>query len=244
MTRFTFGGGNSSAPIWSPDGKYVAYLSERGTSVDIFRKPWDGSGGEERLSNGLGASDLTSYSPDGKAIAFVQNGDVWILPPDGDRTPVPLLQSTANETTPRFSPDGRWLAYSSNESGKDEVYVVPYPRRAGKYQISSGGGVYPLWARDGKELCFVSSNSPTRRGGVGQAVMSVQITGTAPFDYSAQQQVVALPLTGAVVDISPDGQRFVLETFRSQAVPQSKLTVVLEWFEDLKAKTSGGDGGR
>ena len=242
LTRFTFGGGNSAFPIWSPDGKYVAYAAERGSVVDIFRKPWDGSGSVERLTNGLSITEMTSYAPDGKAIAFTQNGDIWVLPLDGDRTPAPYIQTSANEAAPRFSPDGHWLAYSSNESGRDEVYVVPYPHGSGKYQISSGGGVFPLWSRDGKELCFAVSGFSTRRvrGGTGSAVMAVRILGTAPFDYSAQRTVVTLPLSSGVTDIAPDGQRFVLQTFRSQARAQTSLTVVLEWFEDLKAKTSGG----
>jgi serine/threonine protein kinase/Tol biopolymer transport system component len=228
LTRFTFSGGNFSYPIWSPDGKYVVYAAERGTSTDIFRKPWDGGGAEERLSNGLSVSDMTSYSPDGKAIAFVQNGDIWMLPLEGDRTPAPFLHTPASEATPRFSPDGRWLAYSSNESGRDEVYVVPFPKGSGKYQVSSGGGIFPLWTSDGKELCFVK----------GSAIMAVQITGTSPFDYSAQRKLVTLPPSTFLADITPDGQQFIIETFRSQAVAQTSLTVVLEWFDELKTRVS------
>ncbi|HEX9614487.1 MAG TPA: protein kinase, partial [Bacteroidota bacterium] len=106
MTRFTFGGGNSSYPIWSPDGRYVFYASERGPVVDIFRKPWDGSSAEERLTNGLSVSELSSCSPDGKTLAFVQNGDIWTLALDGGQSPTPFMDSPANEATPKFSPDG------------------------------------------------------------------------------------------------------------------------------------------
>ena len=244
LTRFTFGGGNSNFPIWSPDGRYIAYAAERGTMVDIFRKPWDGSGAEERLTTGLSVSELTSFSPDGKTIAFVQNGDIWMLPLDGDRTPQPFLNTGANEATPRFSPDGRWLAYSSNESGNDEIYVVPYPRREGKYQISSGGGVIPFWTRDGKELCFVTSSSQTRRRRSGGALMGVEITGTTPFDYSAERTIATLPPSSIITDIVPNGQQFVITVFRTQAVGRSDLTAVIEWFDDLKAKTSVGGGAR
>ncbi len=244
LTRFTFGGGNSSFPIWSPDGKHVVYAAERGTVVDIFRKPWDGSGAEERLTNGLSVSEISSYAPDGKAVAFVQNGDIWILPLDGDRTPKPFLSSAANEATPRFSPDGRWLAYSSNESGNDEIYVVPYPRREGKFQISSGGGAVPFWTRDGKELCFMTSSAQNRRRRAGGTIMAVQITGTAPFDYSAERLIATLPPNSFATDITPNGQQFVISIFRTQTIGQSDLTVVLEWFEDLKAKTSGMSAGR
>lgn len=229
LTRFTFGGGNFGNPIWSRDGKEIAYYSERGTAVDIFKKPWDGSGAEERLTQGLGVSYVSSYAPDGKAIAYVQNGDIWILPLDGDRKPIPFLSTPASEGFPSFSPDGRWLAYSSSESGRDEIYVVPYPQRAGKYQVSSGGGTYPLWTSDGKELCYTS----------GSVIKAVTITGTDPFDYSAERKVVTLPPSAYLADVAPNGQQFIIGTFRSQTVAQSSLTVVLEWFDDLKAKTSG-----
>ncbi|MEX2117622.1 MAG: protein kinase [Bacteroidota bacterium] len=242
LTRFTFGGGNSNFPIWSPDGRYIAYAAERGTVVDIFKKPWDGSGAEERLTTGLTVSDLTSFSPDGKTIAFVQNGDIWMLPLDGDRTPRPFLNTRANESTPKFSPDGRWLAYSSNESGNDEIYVVPYPRREGKFQISSGGGALPIWTRDGKELCFVTSSSQRGRRRSGGALMGVEITGTAPFDYSAERTIATLPPSSIIADITPNGRQFVIAVFRTQAVGQSNLIAVLEWFDDLRAKTSVGGG--
>ncbi|HAL57200.1 MAG TPA: hypothetical protein DCP63_12200 [Bacteroidetes bacterium] len=239
LTRFTFGGGNSSFPIWSPDGKFVSYDSERGTATDIFRKPWDGSGPEERLTNGLSISELTSYSPDGKVISFVQNGDIWILPLEGDRKPFPFLETIASEATPRFSPDGKWLAYSSNESGTDQIYVVPYPRRPGKYQISSGGGTTPFWTKDGKELCYVTERSATpRRRGAGGVLMSVEITGTAPFDYSAEKVIADLPPSSTVTDITPNGQQFLTAIFRSQTLGQSGLIVVLEWFEDLKTRVT------
>ncbi len=237
LTRFTFGGGNSSFPVWSPDGKYVVYTSERGSMIDLFRKPWDGSSAGERLTTGLSVSEVSSYSPDGKAIAFVQNGDVWILPLDGDRTPRPFIEGPANEASPRFSADGRWLAYSSNESGNDEIYVVPYPQRSAKFQISSGGGATPFWTRDGKELVFTTSSALNRRRRSGGAIMAVQITGTAPFDYSAERTLVALPPSSVVTDISPNGQQFVLTVARTQTQGQNDLTTVLEWFDDLKTKT-------
>ncbi len=236
MTRFTFGGGNSSYPIWSPDGRYVIYASERGPSVDIFMKPWDGSRSEERLSTGLSVSEISSASPDGKTVAFVQNGDIWMLPLEDERTPYPFLESPANEATPRFSPDGRWLAYSSNESGTDEVYVVPFPGKGAKFQISAGGGALPFWAESGKELYFLTNVGRNRRRVAGSQVMSVRIHGTAPFDYSSERTVVALPPSSAVADITPDGQRFVVSQFQTNIQGQTDLTVVLEWFEDLKRK--------
>lgn len=229
MTRFTFGGGNSTYPIWSPDGKYIAYVSERGTANDIFRKPWDGSGPEERLTNGLNIWNLTSWSPDGRNIAFVQNGDIWILPLEENQTAAPFLNSPAGEANPRFSPDGRWLAFDSNESGRQEVYVVPFPRGNAKYMVSSGGGSNPFWDRRGKELYF------TR----GSSVMAVEIISTSPFDYSAQKKIFTLPPSTLLTDLAPSGQ-FVATILSKQAKAQTKLEVVLNWFDDLKSKVAGG----
>jgi Tol biopolymer transport system component len=228
LTRLTFGGGNHSFPIWSLDGKYVTYIAEKGTTSDIFRKAWDGSGAEERLTNGLSVTALTSFTPDGK-VAFVQNGDIWLLPLDGDRKPILLLHSAASEANAQFSPNGRWMAYNSNESGKDEVYVVPHPKHDGKWQVSTGGGVYPLWTRDGKELFYVN----------GSSIMVVQITGISTFDFSAPRKLLDLPPDATVADIAPNGQQFVVDVVRSRQVTQSKLTVVLEWFDELKTKASG-----
>jgi Tol biopolymer transport system component len=204
------------------------YIAEKGTTSDIFRKTWDGSGAEERLTNGLSASGLTSFTPDGK-VAYVQNGDIWILPLDGDRKPILFLHNAANEGNAQFSPDGRWMAYNSNESGRDEIYIVPYPKHDGKWQVSTGGGIYPLWTRDGKELCYLN----------GSSIMVVQITGSSTFDFSVPRKLLDIPPDAFVADIAPNGQQFLLGVVRSRRVTQSKLTVVLEWFDELRAKASG-----
>ena len=229
LTRLTFGGGNHGSPIWSPDGNYIAYFAEEGSSTDIFRKAWDGSGVEERLTSGFTVSALSSFSPDGKSLAFVQNGDIWILPLEGERKPIPFLQSAANEAGGLLSPDGRWMAYSSNESGRDEIYVVPYPKQDGKWQISTGGGITPLWSRNGKELFYTN----------GSSVMTVGITGTSRLDFSIPRKLFDLPPAGAIADVAPDGERFVAAIVRAQQTTQPRLTVVLEWFDDLKEKLSG-----
>lgn len=229
LTRLTFGGGNNDLAIWSPDGRYVMYQSEKGRSPNIFRKLWDGSGGEERLTTSPNAQIPTSCSPDGKLLAFSESGDIWILPLDNERKPWPFIQSPAIEGNAVFSPDGRWVAYNSNESGKFEVYVVPFPRRDGKWQVSNGGGFAPLWSGSGRELLF--SN--------GAALMAVDISPDASFDYSVPRKLCDMPASVAgVFDAARDGQRFVVEVALTQQISMSRINIDLEWFTELNEKFS------
>lgn len=229
LTRLTFAGGNNDLPIWSPDGKYVVYSAEKGKSPNIFRKPWDGSGAEERLTNDPNAQNPTSFTPDGKMLSYEQNGDIWILPLEGDRKPWPFIQSSAIEVGEYFSPDGRWMAYVSNESGKSEVYVTAFPKREGKWQISVGGGAGPIWSRNGKELFFTN----------GSSLMVVNVTAGSTFDFSVPRKLCDIPPSTSVWDIAVDGQQFLALVSQSQQLTLPRLEVVTEWFEELKAKFAG-----
>jgi eukaryotic-like serine/threonine-protein kinase len=234
LTRLTFGGGNNNFPVWSPDGKYVAYNSEKGNAPNIFRKPWDGSGAEERLTSSSTAQIPVSFTPDGKMLSFNQNGDIWILPLDStggrsDRDAWSFIQSPAEESGGRFSPDGRWMAYTSNESGKNEVCVVAFPKREGKWQISNGGGIDPMWSRNGKELFYFN----------GSSLMVVNVLATNTFDSSVPRKVCEIPTNVSLWDISPDGQRFLAVDTRTQQMTLPRFEVVTEWFEAVKAKCAG-----
>ena len=229
MTRLTFSGGNHATPLWSPDGKYVVYTAENGATPNIYKKSWDGSGAEERLTRGLNVSGLTSYRKDGKALAFDQDGDVWVLPFEGEQKPFPFVHAAANEQSGVFSPNGRWLAYSSNESGRYEIYVVPYPKKDGKWQISIDGGVYPLWNPNGKELFYVN----------GIKMMVAEVKESATFDFSVPHRLFDIPANATIEDVAPDGQRFAVAVSRTQTITQSKLVVVLEWIKELKQKFAG-----
>ena len=234
LTRLTFGGGNNNFPIWSPDGKYVIYNSEKGTSPNIFRKPWDGSGTEERLTSSSNAQIPVSFTPDGKMLSFNQNGDIWILPLDSssgknERKPWSFIQSSAEETGGRFSPDGRWMAYTSNGSGKNEVCVVAFPKREGQWQISNGGGIDPIWSRNGKELFYFN----------GSSLMAVNVFATNTFDFSVPRKVCEIPPTVQLWDISPDGQRFLAIVTKARQLTFPRLEGVTEWFEVMKAKCAG-----
>jgi serine/threonine-protein kinase len=149
LTRLTSAETAEEWPLWTPDGSRIVFSSPGG----IFWMPWDGSGAAERLTTAEGNPIPASWTPDGTTLAFVSRPrDVWVLVKGGE--PEPWLQSPFVEMWPSFSPDGRFLAYTSNETGRNEVYVKPYPGPGARVQISSDGGLAPVWARHGKELFY------------------------------------------------------------------------------------------
>ena len=165
LSRLTFDDGEDETPVWSPDGRWVTFAGDREGTRRLLRKPADGSGEEEELATLQEHVHATSLTPDGKVLAFETGtggeiGDVWLVPTEGDRTPTALLSTPFNERGARFSPDGRWLAYASDETGRNEIYVQPFPGPGRKWQISPEGGEEPVWARNGRELFL-----PQRRTG-------------------------------------------------------------------------------
>jgi Tol biopolymer transport system component len=165
----TFGGTVNQAPVWSPDGKRVAFQSNRERSLSLFSQLADGSGGLERLTTNEYSPAANSWSSDGQLLAFVDinpttGQDIWVLRL-GERKALPFLQTPFNENAPMFSPDGHWLAYVSDETGHFEVYLQPYPGPGGKWQISADGGMEPMWNPNGRELFYRS----------GRKVMAVEI---------------------------------------------------------------------
>ncbi len=163
MQRLTFDPTQENAsPIWSPDGTRVAFASTRSGKSGIYVKPVDGASADELIVESTTTMEPMSWSADGKLIVYDATGnsqDVWAVPVSGDKKPFPLLQSPATEVNPQVSPDGKWMAFQSNESGRNEIYVRPFPDGPGKWQVSTDGGQYPRWRRDGKELYFTFNNS-------------------------------------------------------------------------------------
>jgi Tol biopolymer transport system component len=239
-TRLTFDGETNGAPLWTPDGKRIAFQSNREGPVNLFWQLADGSGAIERLTTSEYLQAPSSWSPDGQLLAFVELNpttglDIWVLRLS-DRKAQPFLRTPFNEATPRFSPDGRWLAYTSNESGRYEIYVQPYPGPGGKWQISTGGGTEPVWNPNGRELFYRSS----------EKMMAVDIATQAGFTAGNPRMLFEGPYqatsaTSPNYDVSPDGQRFLMLKPVEQAErAPTQINVVLNWFEELKQKVPTG----
>ena len=225
LTRLTFEG-NDVDPLWTPDGERVAFSSDRaGGPTNLFWKPADGSGPVEQLTESERYQRYpSSCSPDGQVLAFSEfhpstDWDIWVLPLQGERKPRPFLQTQFRKGEAVFSPDGHWLAYISDESGRNEVYVRPYPGPGGKRQISTEGGDEPVWAKNRRELFYRN----------GDKMMAVDIV-TEPQFSAAKPRLLFEGRYGSY-DIAPDGQRFLMESEREEA---TQINVVLNWFEELK----------
>jgi Tol biopolymer transport system component len=241
LTRITFGGSVNQDSIWTRDGKRIAVQSNREGTLNIFWQLADGSGGLEHLVSSEYDNFPLSWSPDGQLLAFAEVNpttgyDLWVLRLS-DRKAQPFLRTTFNESAAHFSPDGRWLAYISDESGRFEIYVQPYPGPGGKWQISTEGGTEPVWNPNGRELFY-------RSGG---KMMAVDIA-TQPTFASGKPRMLFegqySPAPGAAnnFDVSSDGQRFLMikPNEAGEAAP-TQINVVLNWFEELKQKVPTGE---
>ena len=236
LTPLTFEGSYNGGTAWTPDGKRLTFGSNRAGPRNLFWQMADGSGGAERLVTTDGAQQVAgSWSPDGQSLAFEQPGgstgwDIWIFH-SGERKVEPFLQSRFNEIAPRFSPDGHWLAYASDESGRYEIYVQPYPGPGGKWQISTEGGTEPVWARNG-ELFYRN----------GDKLMVVETITRVNFSAGNPKLLFegryATFQTMPDYDVTADGQRFLF--VKAGEEPQSEISVVLNWTEELKQNAAAG----
>jgi serine/threonine-protein kinase len=238
LTRLTFDGGMS--PAWTPDGTKVTFESESATAgaANLFWKSADGSGADERLTTGDTDQFLSSWSTDEKTLAFVQAApatgwDIWTLSLENGRKPQAFLQTPFNESDPAFSPDGRWVAYESDESGRVEVYVQPFPGPGSKELVSTDGGTDPAWSRDGRELFYRS----------GDRMMAVATAIRPTFRASKPEVLFERPYWAAFLlrnyDVSPDGRRFLMIKESEQAAAAVHINVVQHWLEELKRLVPG-----
>jgi len=236
LTKLTFQGTYNRGPVWSPDGKRIAVISNKDGAQNTYWQMADGSGGLERLNTSPDVTSPTSFSPDGKVLALNQVDPVTrrdiMLVQLSDLKEQPFLQTPFNETAARFSPDGHWIAYSSDESGRWEIYVQPYPGPGGKWQISTDGGTEPVWNPNGRELFYRN----------GDKMMAADINARPAFSAGKPHMLFAEEYGSAPgsdsapeYDVSPDGQRFLmLKDAEGSAVSQSQIIVVQNWAEELK----------
>ncbi|MFZ0760511.1 MAG: protein kinase, partial [Candidatus Sulfotelmatobacter sp.] len=224
-TRLTFGPVANTSPVWSPDGKWIAYASVRNARFSIYRKPSDGGGAEELLFTDDQDIEPSDWSRDGKYLLYSRGGptgQIWALPLEGERKPSLVLPRGAFG---KLSPDGRWLAYVSGESGAFEVYVVAFGGGQGKWQVSANAGQLPLWSRDGKELYYLDASFDIF------AVPVKEAGGALQFGVP-QALVTSWSAPQAFYDVSPDGKRILLNQV-AQQVSQS-VTVVTSFTAGLK----------
>ncbi len=236
QTRITFGPGSNRLPVWWPDGRSIVFGSNRDGGYAIYRRAADGSGADEKVLETPG-SELEPYSvsPDGRYIAYQFFGskananDVWALPMFGDRKPFPVVSTPFNEVDPAISPDGKWVAYLSNDTGQYEVYIKPFPSGEGKWQVSTTGSRgLAVWRSDGKELYFLSVGGKLTAVEVREKGASLEL-GTPQELFQAN----TFRITGTPFAASADGKRFLINGTTAQAASQP-LTLVTNWTADLK----------
>lgn len=228
-TRFVTEGHNLF-PVWSPDSRQLAFGSARNAPPNLFLKSLAGNAPEERLLESRFQCDASSWSPDGRLLVFTMidpqtRRDIWLLPMSGERQPQPLLQTKFNEQAAKISPDGNWLAYQSDESGGNEVYVTQFPQLARSWQVSRSGGATPNWRGDGRELFFVSNGK----------LMAVSVSGGAEFQAGTPQPLFEIEASGYTPSYAPsqDGRRFLVSTVTEKA-PESPINVALNWTAEVK----------
>jgi Tol biopolymer transport system component len=231
-TRLTFGPAAHQTPVWSPDGKQVLFVMNRNLGQQLYLKNVDGSGSEEEvveLSQGRQANPW-DWSRDGKYILCRRANEVWYLTWP-DRVAKPLLQAKWTVLNAQLSPDGRWVAYASNETGSMEIYVSPFPSVNGKWQVSDGGGQEPRWRQDGKELFYVSADGKMMSVGVTTGASFKAGTPVTLFQTHRRQPVSAQDAFS--YDVSSDGQKFLIIT-RMDEVSAAPPSVLLNWASEME----------
>lgn len=234
-SRLTFDPADDLGPVFSPDGARILFTSDRKGPRDIYWKASTGVGEDEPVLEGELTKSANDWSPDGRFVVFDTGGavgagssggtsDLWVAPLDGDRKPLPFLVRPFTDRQAQISPDGRCIAYSSDESGTQEVYVQDFPKPTGKWKVSTEGGAEPRWRRDGRELFYIA----------GRKLMAADVrTDAASFHAGAPRVLFEANLDPRTAIrnryvVSPDGQRFLIITSAEQA-DTAPLTVVVNW---------------
>jgi serine/threonine-protein kinase len=251
-TRATFGPALDSMPVWYPDDQRLLYISARDGSPNVYVQRADGTGAAERLTKSANSQFVPSLSPDGALVVLLEQrsgtgNDLMLLRlsdtasapaanrADGVKTE-PLIATMFSELHPEISPDGRWLAYTSTDSGMSQVVVQPFPNvSGGRWQVSADGGSRPVWSPRGKELFYATPKGD---------IISVSFDDTTAFKVLKSVKLfnwptISVPGPARTYDVSRDGQRFLMikegDSARSNA-QVTPISVVLNWAEELKAK--------
>jgi Tol biopolymer transport system component len=237
-TRFTFTPSDEYMPIWSPDGSRIVFASNRQGPAGLYQKPSTGAGNEERLFSSALDLSTNSWSSDGRFIFYRSlsakgTNEAWILPLFGDRKPFPFLQSEDfSQNMAKISPDGRWVAYFSNEFGRFEVFIQSFLKPSGKWQVTTSGGFHSRWSRDGKELFYLALD---------QELMSVAVKGDSVPELGSPTPLFKARLLGGARalqnyrhqwDVGPDG-RFLINVPVGEETG-SPITLVQNWAAGLK----------
>jgi len=234
--RLTFHAGSESFPQWSPSGRTLTFNSRRGGTFDIYQKAADGTGDTELLLATETDDRPYGWSPDGNYLVYEVQGDnhdLWYLRRRSDGIgyeSAPFLQTPANARSPRLSPDGKFVAYCSDESGKSQVWVRPFPSGEGLWQVSSGPGCQPRWSRDGKELFYVD----------GATLMAVAIATSPVFAPASAKPLFSnshlVRTDRTTYDVSADGRFVLVEDERGEDAKPPSIHVVQNWYEEFRGR--------
>jgi serine/threonine-protein kinase len=220
-------------PLWAPTGMRLAYRSDRAGRPEIYMRTLDGSVPEERFPTSQDANIPLSWSPDGRFLAAVSvsaatANDIWVYPVEDRREPLSFVRTKFREGAPTFSPDSRWIAYGSEQSGRGEIYMRPFPGPGEEWTISTDGGSEPVWARKAGRLFYRQ----------GDAMMAVDITTSPTVVVGKPRRLFERPYKRSSAfwpnyDVAPDGQRLLMVKGGAQE-DSSRINVVLNWQEELK----------
>jgi serine/threonine-protein kinase len=259
LTRVTSDPVLDAYPVWMPDSRRLLFSSDRAGARNLFAQAADGTGNAERLTENPNRQDATSVSPDGTRLVFSELApatafDVMQLPLDearpssgsvrtefvAQRQAAPLVQTPSEERNGEVSPDGRWLAYEANDSGRFEIYVRPFPEvTRGRWQVSTGGGTRPLWARSGQEVFYLAPTGAVMRVAVAS---NLAWTATTPTQlFAGRYYAGSVAILGRTYDVSADGRRFLMikpgagiGVSDDATTAPTNLVVVQNWLEELK----------
>jgi eukaryotic-like serine/threonine-protein kinase len=234
--RLTFDPSTNVHPVWSPDGSMIAFSCNRKGVCRFYCKASNGVGEEKLLFESRTEEQVESWSPDGKYLACLRRdperqnaANIWILPVSVRQKPFLFIEDEFDKSYPQFSPDGRWMAYASNESGGFEIYVAPFPKGKGRWQVSTCGGTFPRWRRDGKELFYLGPDNRLRATEITSHGSGLGIGSTHVL---FEVQAVSPP--ASPFDVTADGKRFLINAMPATRGASEPVTILINWAKRLR----------